>query len=130
MARRLVELRDEVRALRADVRALTEAMRALRTALLQQPGGAPDAQWLTAEQVAQRLGRHVVTVRKDLRTGRLPGGVRIGGSWRMRADALEALLDAGVREQMARTEDQERVKQATDHARAVARAARAGSRSE
>lgn len=43
-----------------------------------------------AEEAAPRLGRHPVTLRRDLRSGRVPG-VRIGGRWFMSSTVLDRL---------------------------------------
>jgi excisionase family DNA binding protein len=45
--------------------------------------------WLSAEQVAERLGLHVRTVRGYIRAGRLPA-VRIGKQYRVTAADLDA----------------------------------------
>ncbi len=104
----VVALRD----LRSEVRALGRE---------RAPQG---ADWLSVEEVASRLGRHVVTVRADLRSGRLPG-VRVGRSWRVRAADLDALLGEKQRQQASRREHVKRIAAANEAQAARARAARA-----
>jgi excisionase family DNA binding protein len=55
----------------------------------------------SVEQVAERLGLHVRTVRAYLRTGRLKG-VRIGKQYRISREDLEALTGGSVRAEPAR----------------------------
>lgn len=49
---------------------------------------------LRADQVARLVGLHPQTVRRLLRTGRLPG-VRIGRVWLVHREGLDALLRGG-----------------------------------
>jgi excisionase family DNA binding protein len=44
---------------------------------------------LTIEETAALLRLPVDSVRRLLKAGRLPGGVKIGGKWRIRADVLD-----------------------------------------
>ena len=46
---------------------------------------------LTADEVADRLGMHVVTVRRHLNSGVIPA-VKFGGAWRVSPATLDALL--------------------------------------
>jgi len=52
-----------------------------------------DEQWLTVQQIAERLQMHEQTIRKWLRTGEL-SGVLLGdkGGWRVRPRDLEVFL--------------------------------------
>jgi excisionase family DNA binding protein len=52
-----------------------------------------DEQWLTVQQIAERLQMHEQTIRKWLRTGEL-SGVLLGdkGGWRVRPADLEVFL--------------------------------------
>lgn len=52
--------------------------------------------WLVpANECAERLGRHPVTLRKDLRDGNVPG-VRIGGRWFMSSEVLDDITGRPV----------------------------------
>jgi len=53
---------------------------------------------LTPEQVAERLGLSVLTVRDWLRSGRLPGVKPGGRVWRVRAHDLDAYIRGLSRE--------------------------------
>jgi excisionase family DNA binding protein len=57
----------------------------------------PAARMYSLEQVAERLGLHVRTVRGYVRSGRLKA-VRIGKQYRVTRDALEALTGPTVEE--------------------------------
>lgn len=47
--------------------------------------------WLTPAQVAMATGRHVVTVRRDLESGRLHGHQSCpGGRWRIHPDSVDS----------------------------------------
>lgn len=46
---------------------------------------------IPATRAAGQLGRHEVTLRKDLREGRVPG-VRIGGRWFLSSTVLARIL--------------------------------------
>lgn len=50
---------------------------------LAEPGGMVDA-----KEAAARLGLHERTVARMAREGRIPGAVKVGRSWRFRADRL------------------------------------------
>lgn len=45
---------------------------------------------IPAEKAAPRLGRHPITLRRDLRDGRIPG-IKIGGRWFMSSSVLDQL---------------------------------------
>jgi excisionase family DNA binding protein len=49
----------------------------------------------TAEEVASELRLHVVTVRKLMKTGKLPG-TKFGTAWRMPRRMLDALTERGT----------------------------------
>jgi len=69
--------------------------------------------WLTVADVAARSQEHQETIRRRLRSGALPGQQHGGrGRWRVRADALDAVLDARAREQVTVKEDRSRVAEA------------------
>lgn len=51
-------------------------------------------QLLTPEQSAEYLQMHVDSVRRLLRTGKLPG-VKVGGSWRVLKTELDKMLSGG-----------------------------------
>jgi excisionase family DNA binding protein len=57
-----------------------------------------EEQWLTVEQVAERLQVHIETVRRWIRSGDLPG-VRLGrrAGYRVKAADLDAFLDKQYR---------------------------------
>jgi excisionase family DNA binding protein len=57
-----------------------------------------EEQWLTVEQVAERLQVHIETVRRWIRSGDLPS-VRLGrrAGYRIKAADLEAFLDRQYR---------------------------------
>ena len=69
-----------------DLTALEEAIRVQRSHRL-----VAGAAYLTAKQTAARLGLCTMTVYSQLNAGKLPG-VKVGGSWRISAAALEAML--------------------------------------
>lgn len=52
---------------------------------------------LTVNDVAELLQIHVQTARRWLQTGRIPGGVKVGGDkvseWRIKMEDLEAWVD-------------------------------------
>jgi excisionase family DNA binding protein len=52
-----------------------------------------DDRLLTIEEASQYLQKSVKTVREWLRTGKL-AGLKVGGTWRIRASDLEAFLEA------------------------------------
>jgi len=74
------------------------------------PAGRDDSghAWLTVADLADRLQEHPEVVRRRLRAGDLPGQ-RLGRQWRVRADALDVVLDARAREQVTVKEDRSRV---------------------
>jgi hypothetical protein len=51
---------------------------------------APETRLVPAAEAAQRLGRHPITLREDLRAGRVPG-VRLGGRWFVSSATLDRL---------------------------------------
>ena len=51
----------------------------------------PIAADLLLGELADRTGRHVETLRRLARRGRLPGSYRLGGRWLFRREALESL---------------------------------------
>jgi excisionase family DNA binding protein len=55
-----------------------------------------DKEWFALEEVADRLGLHVRTVRNYVRDGRL-GAVRIGKQYRVSRADLQALTGGGAR---------------------------------
>ena len=55
-----------------------------------------DKEWFALEEVADRLGLHVRTVRNYVRDGRL-GAVRIGKQYRVSRADLQALTGGGTR---------------------------------
>jgi excisionase family DNA binding protein len=58
---------------------------------------------LTPEESAVYLKMHVDSVRRLLRSGKVPG-VKIGGAWRVRKIVLDALLAVGLNAPTAREE--------------------------
>jgi excisionase family DNA binding protein len=52
-----------------------------------------DDRLLTIEEASAYLHKSVKTVREWLRTGKL-SGLKVGGTWRIRASDLEAFLEA------------------------------------
>lgn len=48
-----------------------------------------DTQWLTAEQVAERLVFNIDTIYRYCREGRFAGATKQWGNWRIPASALE-----------------------------------------
>ncbi len=54
-----------------------------------------EAEYLTAEQVAEKLQLHPRTVRRLLATGELPGKKVGGKEWRISAAALKAYMEGG-----------------------------------
>ncbi len=55
----------------------------------------PEAEYLTAEQVAEKLQLHPRTVRRLLATGELPGKKIGAKEWRVSASALKDFMEAG-----------------------------------
>ncbi len=54
-----------------------------------------DGEYLTAEQVAEKLQMHPRTVRRLLGSGELPGRKIGGKEWRISAAALRAFVEGG-----------------------------------
>lgn len=54
------------------------------------------AEYLTPQEVATKLRINERTVRRLLREGELPGGIRVGKkTWRISAVALKAYIEGG-----------------------------------
>jgi excisionase family DNA binding protein len=55
-----------------------------------------EAEYLTPQEVADKLRINERTVRRLLREGELPGGIRVGKkTWRISAIALKAYIESG-----------------------------------
>lgn len=52
-------------------------------------------EYLTISEVCEKLRLAERTVYEIVRNGRLPGATKVGGSWRINREALEAWLKAG-----------------------------------
>ncbi|MFL5626528.1 MAG: helix-turn-helix domain-containing protein [Ktedonobacteraceae bacterium] len=47
---------------------------------------------LTLEEVAQYLQKDIETVRRNVRAGKIPGGIKVGGSWRVHKETFRRFL--------------------------------------
>ncbi len=52
-------------------------------------------EYLTISEVCEKLRLAERTVYEMVRNGRLPGATKVGGSWRIKTEVLEAWLEAG-----------------------------------
>ena len=57
--------------------------------------GGPLGEYLTISEVCEKLRLAERTVYEMVRNGRLPGATKVGGSWRIKTEVLEAWLKAG-----------------------------------
>lgn len=55
----------------------------------------PDTEWFTPEEAAEALKMHVVTIRRLLREGRLPGAKVGKRQWRIHREALDRFISGG-----------------------------------
>lgn len=46
---------------------------------------------VTLQEIATITRRHIVTIRRLARTGKLPGAYRIGRRWMFRSEAIDSL---------------------------------------
>lgn len=51
---------------------------------------AKEAHLVPVEQAAPRMGRHPITLRRDLREGNVPG-IKVGGRWFMSSQVLDRI---------------------------------------
>jgi excisionase family DNA binding protein len=86
------------------------------------PAAASSSAWLDPEALAERLGKHVDTVREMLRAGTLPGR-KVGRSWRTSPEDLARFLDGRA---AASRQDRHQVATADSWLKAQKRARRAG----
>ena len=62
-------------------------------------------EYLTISEVCEKLRLAERTVYEMVRKGRLPGATKVGGSWRIKREVLEAWLEAGGETAPAETGD-------------------------
>ena len=60
-------------------------------------------EYLTIGEVCEKLRLAERTVYEMVRNGRLPGAAKVGGSWRIKTEVLEAWLAAGGEAASAKT---------------------------
>ena len=63
-------------------------------------------EYLTAEQVGEKLQMHPRTVRRLLSSGELPGKKICGKEWRVSATALKAYIEGGQKPTPAKKRDE------------------------
>ncbi len=51
---------------------------------------------LTLEDVAGYLQKDIETVRRNVRSGKIPGGIKVGGSWRVHKETFRRFLKGEV----------------------------------
>ena len=60
-------------------------------------------EYLTIGEVCEKLRLAERTVYEMVRNGRLPGAAKVGGSWRIKTEVLDAWLEAGGEAASAQT---------------------------